>query len=81
MVITASTVMGGIDVYVNAHTKVIVDGVGIMGAFDQGRDKVEPALDALAGGPGQGLALMGAVTVTRKPMPGEPKGLRRRWGH
>jgi hypothetical protein len=35
-VITASTVMGGTDVYVNAHTRVIVDGFAIMGSFEQG---------------------------------------------
>ena len=29
------------NIYVNAHTNVIVDGVGIMGAFVQARDKVE----------------------------------------
>ncbi|UUZ60254.1 hypothetical protein [Nocardioides sp. B-3] len=64
--------MGGIDVIVNAFTRVSVEGVGIMGAFDEARAKVEPVL-----GPDsplvrvRGIALMGAVTVVRKPMPGE----------
>lgn len=72
VVINASTVMGGIDIIVNAFTRVSVEGVGIMGAFDEGRAKIEPAV-----GPDsplvrvRGIALMGAVTTTRKPMPGE----------
>jgi hypothetical protein len=79
VVINASTVMGGIDIIVNAFTRVSVEGVGIMGAFDEGRAKIEPAF-----GPEsplvrvRGIALMGAVTTVRKPMPGEGKkrGLR-----
>jgi hypothetical protein len=79
VVVNASTVMGGIDIVVNAFTRVSVEGVGIMGAFDEGRAKIAPAL-----GPDsphvtvRGLALMGAVTVIRKPMPGEGRrrGLR-----
>ncbi|WP_104107955.1 DUF1707 domain-containing protein [Nocardioides sp. 616] len=82
-VINAYTFWGGIDVLVNAGTRVIVDGVGIMGAFEQGRDKVAPDI-----GPDapvvrvKGFALMGAVSVTRKAMPGEPGPLRRKMlGH
>ncbi|KQY56387.1 MULTISPECIES: DUF1707 domain-containing protein [unclassified Nocardioides] len=77
--IIANTVMGGIDVIVNAFTVVVVEGFGIMGDFSQGRDRVEAQL-----GPDspivrvKGFALMGGVTVVRKPMPGEG----RRWrGH
>ncbi len=72
--INAVAIMGGIDVYVNAHTKVVVDGVGIMGDFDQARDKVEAQL-----GPDsptvrvKGVALMGGVTVRRRPMPDEER--------
>ena len=78
-VINAFTIWGGIDVVVNAGTRVIVDGVGIMGTFEQARDKVEAQV-----GPDspvvrvKGFALMGAVTVTRKQMPGEPGPLRRK---
>ncbi|WP_067441641.1 DUF1707 SHOCT-like domain-containing protein [Nocardioides jensenii] len=77
--IIANTVMGGIDVIVNAFTVVIVEGLGIMGDFSQGRDRTEAQL-----GPDspivrvKGFALMGGVTVVRKPMPGEG---RRRRGH
>jgi hypothetical protein len=45
-----------------------------MGDFSQGRDKVEPMLDA--GSPVvqvKGFALMAGVTVTRKAMPGESR--------
>ena len=74
VVITAVAIMGGIDIYVNARTRVSVEGVGIMGAFDQARDKVEPQI-----GPDsptvrvRGLALMAGVTVKRRPMPGEER--------
>jgi len=71
-VIYANAVMAGIDIYVDARTHVIVDGVGIMGAFDQGRDKV-PA-EVTADSPVvrvKGIALMAGVTVTRKGPPGQ----------
>ncbi len=75
-VIHAYAIWAGIDIYVNEHTRVIVDGFGIMGAFDQARDKVAPDL-----GPDSpvirvnGFALMAGVTVQRRP----PAGTRRRW--
>lgn len=73
-VINAYAIWGGIDVYVNARTRVIVDGVGIMGDFSQARDRVEPEI-----GPDSpvvrvtGFALMAGVTVQRRPMPGARK--------
>ena len=82
VVITANAVMGGIDIIVNAHTKVVVSGVGIMGAFDQGRDRVEPELDDSSPVVRvKGVALMSGVTVVRKGMPGTGKGLRKHWTH
>jgi len=81
-VVHAYAIWSGIDIYVNAHTRVIVDGVGIMGAFDQARDKVAPEL-----GPDSplvrvsGFALMAGITVHRKPMPGERRRRRRMLGH
>jgi hypothetical protein len=74
VVIHAVAVMGGIDIYVNAHTRVSVEGVGVMGDFDQARDKVEPQV-----GPDSptvrvtGVALMGSVSVKRRPMPEEER--------
>ena len=68
--IVANTVMGAVDIVVDAHTVVIVEGVGVMGTFEQARDRVEAQL-----GPEspvvrvKGFALMGAVTVTRKGPP------------
>lgn len=79
VVITASTLMGGIEVIVNERTRVIVEGVGIMGSFEQARDKVEPQLDDRS--PivrVRGAAIMGAVTVVRK---GPPKQRRSRSLH
>jgi len=76
--LTAVAIMGGIDVVVNAHTKVVVEGIGIMGAFGQGRDRVPAQV-----GPDspvvrvRGFALMGGVGVVRRPMPGKGS-LRRR---
>ncbi len=73
-VIYANAIWAGIDVIVNAHTNVIVEGVGIMGAFDQARDKVEAQI-----GPDsptvrvKGVALMAGVTVKRRKMPGEER--------
>lgn len=76
-VINAFAFWAGIDIYVNAGTRVVVEGIGVMGAFDHGRDKVAPQL-----GPDSplvrvnGLALMAGVTVTRRPMPGERRSRR-----
>jgi hypothetical protein len=77
-VIYANAIWAGIDIIVNAQTQVIVDGIGIMGGFEQARDKVAPAI-----GPDspvlrvKGIALMAGVSVQRKPMPG-PRRLKRR---
>ncbi|WP_028473389.1 DUF1707 SHOCT-like domain-containing protein [Nocardioides alkalitolerans] len=74
VVINASAIMGGVDITVNAWTHVVVEGMGIMGGFEQSRDKVDPQYDASSPVVRvKGVALMGGVTVTRKPMPGERK--------
>jgi hypothetical protein len=78
-VIRAFGFWAGIDIYVNAQTRLVVDGVGIMGAFDQGRDTVEA--DLRPDSPivrVTGLAIMSGVTVQRRPMPDEDDGGRRR---
>jgi hypothetical protein len=72
--INAVAIMAGIDVVVNAHTQVIVDGVGVMGDFSQSRDKVPAQITE--GSPVvrlKGLALMAGVNVQRKPMPGDSR--------
>jgi hypothetical protein len=74
VVIYANAVMAGIDIVVDAQTHVIVEGIGIMGAFEQGRDKV-PA-EVTADSPVvrvKGVALMAGVTVTRKGPPRQPR--------
>ncbi|MFC6286168.1 DUF1707 domain-containing protein [Nocardioides sp. GCM10027113] len=73
-VINANAIWGGVDIYVNEWTNVVVEGVGIMGAFEQGRDKVAPQLRPDS--PTirvKGIALMAGVTVSRRPMPGTPR--------
>lgn len=81
-IINATAIMGAVDVYVNAGTRVVVEGYGVMGAFEQGRDKVTPTFDANSPVVRvKGVALMGAVTVTRKRMPGEPGPVRKLLGH
>ena len=78
-VINANVMMGGVDVVVNAHTRVIVEGIGIMGDYNQARDRVEPEFDASSPVVRvKGVALMGAVSVVRKQMPGEPRPKRSR---
>ncbi len=70
-VINAYAIWGSVTVIVNARTRVVVDGVGIMGDFSQARDRVEPEI-----GPDSpvvrvtGFALMAGVTVQRRRMPG-----------
>ncbi|MDF1605392.1 DUF1707 domain-containing protein [Nocardioides sp. YIM 152315] len=72
-VITANAFWAGIDVIVNERTRVVVEGVGVLGAFDQ-VDKVPPQL--APDSPVvrvRGVALMAGVTVVRKG----PKRFRR----
>ncbi len=60
-------VWGGVDIRVAAHTKVIVEGIGIMGGFAQSSDQVDAELDDAS--PVlrvTGFALMGGVNVQRR---------------
>lgn len=73
-VISANVLMGGLDITVNAYTRVILEGTGIMGGFGESKAKVgadwdedSPVVRI------KGVAVMGGVGVTRKPMPGEKK--------
>jgi len=78
-VITATAVMGSIEVVIDAHTEVVVSGIGVMGDFSESASKVAREL-----GPSspvvrvRGLALMGAVNVKRKGPPGASRWPRRR---
>jgi hypothetical protein len=71
--IVANTIMGAVDIVVDAHTVVVVDGVGLMGSFEQGRDRVEAQLSPDSPVVRvKGFALMGSVTVVRKGPPRTP---------
>jgi hypothetical protein len=76
--ITVAALMGEVTVVVDQYTRVVVDGVGVMGSFGEARPRVAPVL-----GPGspvvrvRGLALMGAVEVVRKPRGGKGRRLSR----
>jgi len=64
--------MGGVNITVGPDVQVVMQGVGIMGGY-VGPRGIEPT-----GGPVlrvKGLALMGGVTVIRKPLK-EAKGSR-----
>jgi hypothetical protein len=78
--INASAIMGEVKVIVNAGTRVVVDGMGIMGEFTEQRAKVP--FDPDQGGPVvrvRGFALMGSVNIQRKGPPGEPLLKRLGW--
>lgn len=73
-VIEAYSIMAGIDIVVNPQTQVIVEGVGIMGDFSESRSKVDAEITSDSPVVRvKGLALMAAVNVKRKPMPGSTK--------
>jgi hypothetical protein len=79
VVITINAVMGGADIKVNPQTHVIMEGTGIMGGYSGPSDSTSPDLDA--NGPVvriRGFALMGGVSVSRRPAPGQKKELRDR---
>lgn len=65
--IRVGAVMAGVDVVVDELTHVIVEGVGVMGDFSQGRDETPPRVTADSPVVRvKGVALMSGVTVTRR---------------
>ncbi len=65
--LTINAIMGGADIKVNAHTHVIMEGVGILGGYSGPNDDVPAELDANS--PVlriKGFALMGGVNVSRR---------------
>ena len=71
VVLTINAVMGGADIKVNPQTQVIMEGTGIMGAYEGPSDKTPPQLDANSPIVRiRGFALMGGVSVSRRPAPG-----------
>jgi uncharacterized protein DUF1707 len=71
VVITINAVMGGADIKVNPHTHVIMEGTGIMGGYSGPSDSTAPELDENSPVVRiRGFALMGGVSVSRRPAPG-----------
>ena len=79
VVITINAVMGGADIKVNPHTHVIMEGTGIMGGYSGPSGHTDAEL--AANSPVvriRGFALMGGVTVSGRPVPGQSRQLRPR---
>lgn len=73
VVITANAVMGSVEILLDPGTVARVDGVGVMGSFEERRSDL--AADPAPGAPVvrvRGLALMGSVEVRRKAPPALP---------
>jgi hypothetical protein len=71
VVITINAVMGGADIKVNPHTHVVMEGTGIMGGYSGPSDSTTPELDENSPVVRiRGFALMGGVSVSRRPAPG-----------
>jgi hypothetical protein len=76
--ITINAFMGGADIKVNPHTHVIMEGTGIMGGYSGPTDRVPAELDADSPVVRiRGVAVMGGVSVSRKPARGDRRQLRR----
>lgn len=71
VVITVNAVMGGADIKVNPHTHVIIEGTGILGGYSGPTDKTPVEVDANSPVVRiRGFAVMGGVSVSRRPAPG-----------
>ncbi len=69
--ITANAIFGDIDIIVNEHTRVIVDGTAVLGDFGHGRDRAEANFtDVSPTVRVKGMALFGDVKVVRRPPAG-----------
>ncbi len=79
VVITVNAVMGGADIKVNPQTQVIMEGTGIMGGYTGPSDQTAPELGADSPVVRvRGFALMGGVSVSRRPAPGQGRQLKPR---
>ncbi len=73
--ITVNAIMGGADITVNPHTHVILEGTGIMGGYSGPSDRTPAELDTNSPVVRiRGFAIMGGVSVSRKPLRGDPGG-------
>lgn len=72
--LTVNAFMGGANIVVNPSTRVVLHGTGIMGGYSAPGSGPELALSADSPTVHvRGVAIMGGVTVVRKPMPGEDR--------
>jgi hypothetical protein len=79
VVLTINAVMGGADIKVNPHTHVIMEGTGIMGGYRGPSGPTDAELDADSPTVRiRGFALMGGVSVSRRPAPGQSRQLKPR---
>jgi hypothetical protein len=78
VVITINAIMGGADITVNPHTDVVMEGTGIMGGYSGPSDRTPAELDANSPVVRiRGFAIMGGVSVSRKPARGSRRELPR----
>jgi hypothetical protein len=71
VVLTINAIMGGADIKVNPQTHVVMEGIGIMGGYSGPSDNTPAELDENSPVVRiRGFALMGGVSVSRKPAPG-----------
>jgi len=76
--ITVNAFMGGADIKVNPQTHVIMEGVGILGGYSGPSDDVPAELTVDSPVVRiRGVAVMGGVSVTRKPVRGSRRAVRR----
>lgn len=77
VVLTINAVMGGADIKVNPQTHVVMEGTGIMGGYSGPSDSTPAELRADSPVVRiRGFAIMGGVSVSRRPAPGEGRGWR-----
>jgi hypothetical protein len=75
VVLTINAVMGGADIKVNPHTRVVMEGTAIMGGYSGPSGDADAELDAASPTVRiRGVALMGGVSVSRRPAPGAASG-------
>jgi hypothetical protein len=75
VVLTINAVMGGADITVDPHTRVVMEGTGIMGGYSGPSGDAELTADSPVVRI-RGFALMGGVRVTRRPASGERREIR-----
>jgi len=74
VVLTVNAFMGGADIVVGPSTNVVMEGIGIMGGYAGPSSRVPLELDETSVTLRvRGVAIMGGVSVSRKPLPGQSR--------